>query len=218
VSTLEDSFTRLLGRQPEDSERQALFRARDAFNIKNNDALWLLLAVLGHYQTLYSKIPGLITEATAHVTDKARTTAEAEFRAAGARVRSELACSVAKAAQDIAERTATAKRSQWIAMSIVIGSSIFVGVTTWSYRVGRSSGFDAGRVAGYSVAHNENAAAAWANTPEGQLAYGLAKAGSVRELATCSGRGWRKEGSFCEPRPQKGVVVSGWRLAAAAAD
>jgi hypothetical protein len=217
VRTLEDSFTTLLGRQPGDAEKQALFRARDAFQIKNNDALWLLLAFLGHYETLYSKIPGLIVEASARVTDNARTAAEAEFRSAGARVRSELAHSVAKAAQDIAQRTATAKRSQWIAMSIIIASSMFVGVGTWSYRVGRSSGFDGGRVEGYSAAQNENAAAAWANTPEGQLAYGLAKAGSIRELATCSGRGWRKEGSFCEPRPQKGVV-SGWRLAGATAD
>ena len=93
-------------------------------------------------------------------------------------------------------------------MSIVTVSSMFVGVATWGYRVGRNSGFDAGRIAGYSVAHNEKAAAAWANTPEGQLAYGLAKAGSIRDLATCSGRGWRKEGSVCEPRPQKGVVAN----------
>lgn len=68
MKTLEDAFTTLLGRQPGDAEKQALFRARDAFQIKNNDALWLLLAILGHYETLYSKIPSLIADSAAKVT------------------------------------------------------------------------------------------------------------------------------------------------------
>lgn len=111
MNSLEDSFTTVLGRQPGDAEKQALFRARDAFHIKNNDALWLLLAILGHYETLYGRIPAQIAESAAAVTEKARNAAEAEFRAAGARVRSELARSVAKTAREIAERATSARRS-----------------------------------------------------------------------------------------------------------
>lgn len=210
MKTLEDSFTTLLGRQPGDAEKQALFRARDAFQIKNNDALWLLLAILGHYETLYGKFPGMIAEAAATVTEKARMVAEAEFRTAGARVRSELARSVAKAAHEIADRAASTKRSQWIAATLVLAMSVFIGVGGWSYRAGRQSGFDAGRLEGYGAARDENAAAAWANTPEGQLAYDLAKAGSIRELATCSGRGWVRKGRVCLPRP--GKTLDGWNL------
>ena len=213
MKTLEDAFTTLLGRQPGDAERQALFRARDAFQIKNNDALWLLLAILGHYETLYSKIPALIAASASRVTDKTRAAADAEFRAAGARVRDELAQSVAKAAREIADRAANTRRSQWIAASLVIAASAFIVIGGWAFRGGWRSGFDSGRLDGYSAAHDEKAAAAWANTPEGRLAYGLSKAGSIREIATCSGRGWKRDGSFCIPRPEKGQLA-GWRLPA----
>jgi hypothetical protein len=94
---------------------------------------------------------------------------------------------------------------------------MFIVVGGWSYGAGRRSGFDAGRVDGYSAARDENAAAAWANTPEGQLAYGLAKAGSIRDLATCSGRGWKREANLCFPRPDRGNSF-GWRLAARTED
>jgi len=211
VKTLEDAFTTLLGRQPGDAEKQALFRARDAFQIKNNDALWLLLAILGHYETLYSKIPSLIAESAAKVTGKTRAAAEAESRAAGARVRSELAESVAKAAREIADRAANTKRSQWIAVCLVVAASTFIAVAGWAFGAGRRSGFDAGRVEGYAAARDEKAAAAWANSPEGQLAFALAKVGSIRELALCSGRGWRRDGGYCVARPEKGVFF-GWRL------
>lgn len=48
----------------------------------------------------------------------------------------------------------------------------------------------------------------WANTPEGQLAYQLAKAGSLRELASCSGHGWFERDGVCYP----GARSHGWRL------
>lgn len=119
--------------QPTDSDRQALFRARDAFNIKNNAALWLLIAILGHYETLYGKFPALIAEAAASVTGNVRAAAETELRAASARARSELAQSVAKAARDIADRAATTKRSQWIATSLILTASMFIVVGGWTW-------------------------------------------------------------------------------------
>ena len=214
MNSLEDAFTTLLGKQPSDADKQALFRARDAFHLKNNDALWLLLAFLGHYETLYSKIPTLIAQAAARVTEKARTAAEAELRAAGARVRSELAQSLAKAAREIADRAANTRRSQWTAACLASAAAALILVGGWAFGAGRRSGFDAGRAEGYSAAHDEKAAAAWANTPEGQLAYDLSKAGSIREIATCSGRGWKRDGLYCIPRADKGAVF-GWRIAGA---
>jgi hypothetical protein len=45
--------------------------------------------------------------------------------------------------------------------------------------------------------------------PEGQLAYGLAQAGSGRELATCSGRGWFvKDGLLHPSREGKDVRMA----------
>lgn len=54
-------------------------------------------------------------------------------------------------------------------------------------------------------------AAAWANSPEGQLAFEFARTGSLRELATCSRPGWEIRGDQCIVRPLKGAIY-GWTL------
>ena len=63
MSDLDDSFAKLLGRQPSDAERQSLYRVRDALCLKNNDALWLVLMALQHYQGQYEKFPQAIAQA-----------------------------------------------------------------------------------------------------------------------------------------------------------
>jgi len=52
MGDLDDSFTQLLGHQPTDTEKQNLYRARDTLNLKPTDAVWRLLMVLEHYETL----------------------------------------------------------------------------------------------------------------------------------------------------------------------
>jgi hypothetical protein len=63
VGDLDDSFTALLGRQPTDREKQALYRTRDALKLKTTDAVWLLLMALQHYETLYEQVPAKIATA-----------------------------------------------------------------------------------------------------------------------------------------------------------
>ena len=211
MKTLEESFTTFLGRPPTDSERQVFLRERDALNLKDNDALWRLLMVLGHYETLYGRFPSLIAKAAAEVTENARAAAEVELRAAAARTRAELAKSVAQTALEIADRVASTKRSKWALTGFALAAAIFVGVGSAMYRQGVNSGNSAGQLDGYTKARDEKAAAAWANTPEGQLAYGLAKVGSIHDLATCSGRGCARKGSTCFAKSEKSAVCS-WRL------
>src|SRR5436190_14937172 len=203
----DDSFEKLLGTLPTDEEKQDLFRARDALNIKNNDALWPLLVMLRHYQTIYATIPGLIRQAVTEVLRQARKTAEADFKAASARAEANLARSVADTAREIADKRASTKRWQWISVSLAIGLVALTTVNILSQRSGRAAGYSDG----YQAARHERAADAWANTPEGQLAYGLAKAGSIRNLATCSGRGWTMKGAMCYPTSENGSV-SGWTI------
>jgi hypothetical protein len=215
VRTLEESFTTLLGKQPSDEERQAFLRVRDALNLKDNDALWVLLMVLGHYETLYGRFPSLIAKAAADVTENARAVAEAELKAAAARTRSELARSVAQTAQDIAGRVASAQRSKWFLIGIACAGAMLLGFGGAMFRAGVRTGDSSGRLDGYTKAHDEKAAADWANTPEGQIAFDLAKAGSLRELAACSGKGWKPRGGSCVPKCEKGSV-DGWKLPAEA--
>jgi hypothetical protein len=211
VKAVEDAFAAYFDRQPNDKERQRLMRGRAAAGIKDNDALWTLLMVLEHYETLYERFPALIAKAASDVTNNARAAAEAELKAAAARSRAEMAKSVAQAALEIADRVASANRWKWIAMSFALAAAIFVGIGAGMYRQGVRSGVAIGRVDGYASAHDEKAAAAWANTPEGLIAVGLAKAGSLRELAACSGKGWKKRGTSCVPKCEKGTT-DGWNL------
>jgi hypothetical protein len=208
VSAPEDSFTKLLGRQPTDWERQEHFRARDALGLRNNDALWPLLMMLGHYRTLYAEFPALIARAANDVSDKTRAAAEADLKALGARMQSKLAHSVADTAHKIADRRATTKRLQWVTGCIAVAGVVFSVVGFVGHRAGYSSGHEDG----FKEARDESAAAAWANTPEGQVAYRLSKAGSIRDLATCAGRGWVVKGNTCYPHPD-GAMVYGWAIA-----
>ena len=82
MSNLDESFAKLLGRQPSDTERQNLYRVRDALGLKNNDALWLLIMVLEHYQNLYESIPERIEAAAKRAARSAAAQAQADVNSA----------------------------------------------------------------------------------------------------------------------------------------
>jgi hypothetical protein len=82
VGELDDSFTQLLRLQPNDKEKQDLYRVRGILKLKTTDAVWLLLMALQHYETLYERIPARIAGAAHEVTKAVRATAEADAEAA----------------------------------------------------------------------------------------------------------------------------------------
>ncbi|HZL17811.1 MAG TPA: protein mobE [Polyangia bacterium] len=211
MSELEDSFALLLGRQPGDKERQRLYRVRDALKLKATDAVWLLLMVLGHYETLYETFPALIAAAAKDATKDIRETAVAQARAAAEDTKKALAFAVAEAATASAKRAAGAQWWKWAACWFVAATGCIAMIGHWEHSNGRSEGYANGREVARELYENTAAAASWANTPEGQLGYGLAKVGSLRELATCSGRGWMERDGVC----YAGAKTRGWRLSAA---
>ena len=115
---------------------------------------------------------------------------------------SELAVKNAKAAGAIATKSAV----HWIIFGVVLAGLLSVS-SGW---IGYSKGKDAGSSFGYVQARNEIAAAAWANTPEGKLAYQLAKAGSLEYLVHCSRPGWKKDGNVCFGYAPKNEGTYGW--------
>lgn len=207
-----DSFARLLGRQPGDAERQQLYRVRDALGLKGNDALWLVLIALQHYQTQYEKFPHAIAQSAKAALADFKVAADATAQAAAQSAQADLAQAVATAARETAQRVAGRQRAQWIAASIVAASAVFALFGWFMHSSGSSAGNAAGRAAGYAEARDEKAAAAWANTPEGREAYRLAQAGSIGPLIRCNYPGWRIEKGFCYVRPTADGNVYGWRL------
>jgi hypothetical protein len=67
-----------------------------------------------------------------------------------------------------------------------------------------------GRSRGLELARDEQAAASWANTPEGRLAYRLAQGGDLEALARCTAPGWHLENDVCFPRTGTSGL-HGWR-------
>lgn len=127
-----------------------------------------------------------------------------------------------KAAQDAKEAAQTALQAarasaRSVASWAVLGALVGVlGAGGAGYWLGHASGRENGLADGYRAARDEKAAASWANTPAGQLALALDKAGSLSVLARCTAQNWKAEtrdgARFCFPMPDAQQSVTGWRL------
>lgn len=218
MSELGDAFAQLLDRQPTDKERQNLYRVRDALKLRTTDSLWLLLMVLEYYQTLYEKAPGRIVDAVQAVTKAARETAEAQAKAVQEETKKALMEAVRHAAVVSAKQAAGAQVVKWVSIlaTAIVGFVVTVGMLA----------FGRGEVKGDASGENRAkkdcgyvaAAASWANTEEGKLAYGLAEVGSLSELGRCSGRGWASKDGWCFAQPDRGKTTLRWRLPPSGAD
>jgi hypothetical protein len=213
MSELDDSFAQLLGRQPTDRERQSLYRVRDALKLKATDAVWLLLMALQYYEALYEKVPALISDAARDATKTARAAAEAQAKAAQEETKKALMEAVQRAAVVSAKRAVGAQLWKWISVATAVICVAFVTLTVGAYRRGEEAGFTGGTNDARARYESAAAAASWANTPEGEIAFGLAKAGSLRELAACSAHGLAKRDGWCGVMTERGKVMYRWRLA-----
>lgn len=212
MSELEESFAKLLGRQPSDADRQRLYRVRDALGLKNNDALWLVLMALDHYQGQYENFPIRIEKAAQNILGSFKSTAEATVQASVEAAKADLAKAVADSAEKVAKQVAGKQRLQWIAGSMAVVALCLGGVFWYAHSTAYDAGFNSGFGLGYSEAKDEKAAAAWANTHEGKLAYRFAQSGELQKLAKCQGKGWKAEKSNCYPHPVEGEGTYGWRM------
>jgi hypothetical protein len=217
VGDLDDSFGQLLGRQPKDKEKQDLYRVRDALKLKATDAVWLLLMALQHYQTLYEQFPARITLAARGVMKTVRATAEAEAKAAQVETKRALAEAVHQAAVKAANDAARADLVKWVSIAVGVVCTITLIIGLSAYGRGRESGWAVGE----NVAKRECAAlvaaSSWANTPEGQLAYGFARAGGLGEVARCAGRGMVARDGWCTVLSERGKTMARWPVPAVSA-
>jgi hypothetical protein len=129
MSNLDDSFTKLLGRQPSDAERQQLYRVRDALGLKNNDALWLVLMALEHYQNLYESIPERIEPAAKKAARSAAAQAQADVNNAIASLIPTVESAVRQGARwALAQEAVSRSMLTLIAGCVVVGVVFAIGV------------------------------------------------------------------------------------------
>lgn len=137
---LEATFEKLLGRQPSEKEVQSLYRVKNALNIRDNDALWLVLMALESYDTLYRKYPVMIASEVAQIVEDQRTVMAALAEAETRKALGTLADTVSKTSESIAVRLADATRWQswgwaWFTFSSFGSLCVFVGVVLGTGRL-----------------------------------------------------------------------------------
>ncbi len=211
MSELDESFAKLLGTQPSEKERQDLYRVRDALGLSSNDALWLVLMALQHYQSQYEKFPARIEAAAQRTLQKFENAADARARAAADSARLQVTNAAATAAWDVVRKVEARERLKWFSTTLATCAVCLTGLAWFMHAKGTAAGYGVGYASGYEAAKDEKAAASWTASPEGKAAYRLAQAGNLLELARCSSPGWYIQDGVCFPaRAADGLY--GWRV------
>ncbi len=156
-------------------------------------------------QALQSHLDALGTSLGGKVAQAERTASKAETAAANARQAAEHAAASARAG--------ALSAASWATLGAVAGLLAAGGAGYW---LGHASGQENGLADGYRAAMDEKAAASWANTPTGQLAFAMDRAGSLNQLARCIGQGWNSAvqngRKVCYPSTTAGKTADGWYL------
>ena len=122
MDDIESSFKALLGRQPSDKEVERLYRVKNALNIRDNDAMWMILMALESYDTLYSKYPALIAGQVDVVIEKQRELIAEIVDAESKKALSTLSSAVARTSQLVAMKVADTARWQawgWVCVGLI---------------------------------------------------------------------------------------------------
>jgi hypothetical protein len=167
--------------------------------------------VLEYYRTLYERIPALLTEAARAATRDVQAMAAAQISTAMESAKAAVSRAAAEASAAVAKRDSQRMNPlKWATACVGTAIGCLTLVTWFAYSHGQIAGFAKGSEMARRQSANAAALASWANAPEGELGYALAKAGSLRELATCSGRGWVARDGVCYATSK----AQGWRLPA----
>lgn len=208
----QEVFKRLNGREATAEDVLKFERLTTALETTPGDAMLAILVALDHYETLYGTIPKRITDTAANTLTSFKEAANAQATASMEQAKEALAKTVSEVAVKVASNTATKRMWQWAAGCIAVAFLCFGGFGWYMHNTGSSSGYALGYGTGYSEAKDEKAADAWANTPEGKLAYRFAQSGELQRLARCSGKGWTVEKGNCYPQPVPKEGTYGWKL------
>jgi hypothetical protein len=148
--SLETSFDRLLGRQATEEERRRLYEIRDALGLAENDALWLVLIALEHYDALYREYPARIAAETRKTLADLQGTFARAVDVEAKRAHRRLAEAVAQAGTAIATKRTDAARLQGAAVAaaaavifgglcVLAGTSIASGrAPVWAHGDGKN--------------------------------------------------------------------------------
>lgn len=219
MSDIREAMKLIGGVEPTPQQIQRVQAIAHSLGIPANDAMMPILIALDCYHGAFSTLPA---KAQAEANTAAKSAADQSTAALNeAMVRAvtnlgpQIRTSIVKLANDIKQ----IDKAKWIGGVVIVVGLVFSLFGWLTHASGYSSGFETGKAQAYQDVKDEKAAAAWANTPQGMLAFQLAQAGSIETLAHCNGKGWKLSKGMCYPQPVtegKSEMMYGWSVGQAA--
>lgn len=203
-----ESFERIWRRKATAEEAERLHLVQNMLGVRDNDALWVVILALEHYQQLYVAMPSKIEAAGRVAVAEVKETAERIANTAAQLAHNDLVASLGKAVNHVAAQAARKQQWQWLSAGICAMAAA-LSLTGW---LTFAQGKEAGIGIGYQAARVETAAAAWGNSPEGKLAYRMSQLDSFQQVARCARPGWEVSNGVCFAKTAKDGNIYGWRI------
>lgn len=214
MADLKKAVGLISGATPTQEQMNRVSAIAHSLDIASNDAMLPILIALDTYHGIFSNWPKKSADEANRMSEWSAREAKAGIDRAIAGAIQTMAPTAAKALENIAADVAGKEKAIWVAGSFAV-ASLFIGAFGWfMHSNGFEDGLSAGNQSGYTAARDEKAAMAWANTPEGKLAFQLAQAGSITALATCDeARGWvLNKNDVCHVNNIKTGGSYGWKI------
>jgi hypothetical protein len=106
MSAIEDVFSKVVGRQASELERERLYRLREALGLSDNDAFWGIIMALEYYDSFFRRYPRQVAEETAKTIEGARAAFALAAEKEAAQVHRMLSQQVAQTSVEIARKLA----------------------------------------------------------------------------------------------------------------
>jgi hypothetical protein len=106
VVSIEEAFTKVVGRQASERERERLYRLREALGLRDNDAFWSIVMALDHYDSFFRQYPAQLAEQTGRCIESARAAFAVAAESEAAHVQRVLSEKVAETSVEIARKLA----------------------------------------------------------------------------------------------------------------
>jgi hypothetical protein len=215
VSDLRQAIKLIGGVEPTPQQMQRVQAIAHSLGIPNNDAMMPILIALDCYHGAFNEMPAKAQAAADAIAKSTVNKTTTELDGAMAKAITNMGPRVGDAIIKVANDINQVDKAKWIGGVMVVVGLLFSFLGWITHASGYSSGFETGKAQAYQDVKDEKAAAAWANTPQGMLAFQLAQAGSVEMLAHCNGTGWELSKGTCYPQPVaegKTRKIYGWSV------
>ena len=215
MSDIRNGMKTISGNEPTAAQIARVTSIAHDFDIPKNDALFPLFVALDQYHGVFSELPEKMRLAADAVAKEAAENTKHQVNLGLVAAIHKMGPQIGYALVDHAKALNQVDRAKWVGGAVVVVVAAFAAFGWITHATGYSSGFEVGQAAGHAAAADEKAMAAWANTPQGRMAYELAKNGTLEMVGNCNGRGWELSQGLCTPKSYtegKKVFITQWEV------